>query len=389
MFKQGRISLNKSLTLELINFQQMKKLAAIFLLFVLCDLGRAQNDTLLYLGLTDILLLDADLSPNPALTTEAELSGWKMFSDERTISAELTNGEENSIWYEEGLWKGWHKIPYIDVLDTTFVGTDSIKVDTTNNFGLRAFSWYQTPNKANNLLLSPDVFISDNMAKLTWRSMPLQGPRHQDGYKVFVLEGGGLNAGDVQVGVLNPDFEMQSMDVTNGSPSQAITSLSFLQNNFPFLPVSGTPHTRYTLPDTNEFGNVDSTRQQPFMQEFELDLSGYSGFIQVAFYHDAYDNNGIILDDILITGNGSVGVEEELSQSINVFPNPVRNQLHIRNTNPGLVTSYELFSLAGKLITTYPGGIKTVDVSTVQQGSYLLVARTVNGTIQKKITKIN
>lgn len=367
----------------------MKKIVSIILLFASFSSVKAQDDTLLYLGLTDLLLLDADFSPNPALTTEAELSGWKVFSDERAISAELTNGEENSIWFDENLWQGWHKIPYIDVLDTTFIGTDSIKVDTTNNFGLRAFSWYQTPNQARNLLLSPDVFISDNMAKLTWRSMPLQGPRHQDGYKVFILEGGGLNAGDVQVGALNPDFEMQSMDVTNGSPSQAITSLSFLQNNFPFLPVSGTPHTRYTLPDTNEFGDIDSTRQQPFMQEFELDLSSYSGFIQVAFYHDAYDNNGIILDDILITGNGSVGVEDGLSQSINVFPNPVRNQLYIQNTNPELVTGYQLLSLAGKLIATYPGGINTVDFSAVKQGSYLLVVRTVNGTIQKKITKIN
>lgn len=364
-----------------------KTILVAFLIAQFC--ARAQNDTILYLGLTDILLVDTGtFEPNPTLTTQFELGNWQAYTDGRTISAELTKDQEESVWYEEDLWKGWHKIPYIDSLDTTYVAPDSITVDTITNFGLRSFSWFQTPNQCNNLLLSPDVWISDNTAKLKWRSMPLQGPRHQDGYKVFILTGGGMNVEDVPVGALNPDFVMQQMDASNGSPSQAITSLSYLKENYPFIPSDGEEHIRYTLPDSNELGEIDSTRQHPFMQEFELDLSAYSGFIQVAFYHDSYDNNGMILDDVLITGTGSVGVQE-IESYFKFYPNPVQNQLHIENLNQSDILSIHVFTLQGSLVKSLNGSQRSVNFSNLNNGVYIIQVNTSKGNVQTRVLKVN
>ena len=274
------------------------------------SLGKSQFDTLLYNGFS-FLAVDSNSYFQLGETNKANLEyqGWKTRSDLRALANSITEDTESYIWFDDQIWRSWHIIPYTDSIDT-IITDDVITYDTTANFGLRSFSWFENPNRAATVLMTPPVFMNDNTGKLHWRSMPLQGPRHQDGYKVYILDGGSNTPDNVPFQTMDYDFAMKELDVTNSSPLPTITSLVELQNDFGFVPENGTNHLRYTLPDSNELGQIDSTRQHPFMQQFELSLSDYTGFIQIAFVHDSYDNNGIILDDILITGTGTIGTNE-------------------------------------------------------------------------------
>ena len=85
------------------------------------------------------------------------------------------------------------------------------------------------------------------------RSIPYQGPRHQDGYQVFIIRGGGQNPLSV---ILTrwPTFEMKRMDVSNGSPDTNII-VSILRKDFGFTP--GMNNANYILKEADSTVFVD------------------------------------------------------------------------------------------------------------------------------------
>ncbi len=346
--------------------------------FVLC---KSQNDTLLInefslLAYDDTVLVAGDtaflFNLKESNKGNVEYQNWQNYSEMAALANDVTNVTDGYMWFDNQLWRKWHIIPYTESIDTLFTN-DSVSYDTTSNFGIRSFSWLEGSGYATSVLMTSAVFIKDNTAKLYWKSMPVQGPRHQDGYKVYVLNGGLNDPEYTPFGTMSYEFAMKELDVSNSSPIPTLNSLTQLENDFGFIPSDGVNHTRYTLPDSNELGEVDSTRQQPFMQEFELDLSLYSGFIQIAFVHDSYDNNGIILDDILIKGTGSVGQIEVEKFELNVYPNPVSNELFIENNKAFINAFVEVFDLNGRLVLSdklkpYLG----IDLSELDAGQYIV-----------------
>lgn len=373
------------------------KIKLLFVLVLGFLIGKSQDDTLLInefsiLAYDDTVLTNGDtafvFNLKESNKANVEYQDWQNFSEMAALANDVTDGSEDYIWFDDQVWRKWHIIPYIESIDT-MIGGDTVVFDTISNFGIRSFSWLEGSSPATSILMTPPVFLEDNTSRLFWESMPLQGPRHQDGYKVFVLDGGLNDPEFTDFNSLSYEFAMKELDVSNSSPLSTLTSLAELENDFGFIPYDGVNHTQYSLPDTNELGDVDSTRQHPFMQQFELDLSSYSGFIQIAFVHDSYDNNGIVLDNILIKGTGSIGVSKVRKGSLKVYPNPVSDKLFIENTNDFLNSVVQIFDIEGRLVLSeklkrYSG----IDLTAVEAGQYIVKILSDNTVYTQTFTKI-
>ena len=353
------------------------KFKFLVILSIIFFCGNAQDDTLLFNDFS-FLAIDSNSYFQLGETNKVNVDyqGWKTRSDMRAIANVITDDMSSYIWYDDQIWRNWHVIPYTDFIDT-IIEDDVVTYDTTTNIGLRSFSWFENPNRAATVLMTPPVFMKDNTGRLFWKSMPLQGPRYQDGYKVYILEGGSNTPENVPFQTIDYDFVMKELDVSISSPLSTITSLAELERDFGFVPEDGVDHVEYTLPDTNELGETDSTRQHPFMQEFELSLGEYNGYIQIAFVHDSYDNNGIILDDILIKGTGTIGVKEISKGNLNIFPNPAVNQLFIEFDDNWINPTIQIFDINGRLVIAQDlKDMTAIKIGALEPGQYLLKLHT-------------
>lgn len=355
----------------------MKRILFLFLFLVLF-LANAQNDTLLYNGFDKKIYTvgQRDTVLNYQATNDSNTIGasWFTYADNPVkISSNITSGEESNLYFDAELWKSWHISPYTFLSDTIKIEQDSSIVLELKNNGIRSFSWISSADSIFNVLLSPNVWIGGDSSLLRWKSMPFQGPRHQDGYQVFIIRQGGKDPLTIDFEAIVPSFEMKRMDLSNGSPDTNIKSLAYLESNFGFYPKTGVMHTNYTLHDPDSAGFVDSTIQIARMQEFELNLSYIKDeFIQVAFVHNSYDNVGIVLDDILILGSGTVSTREIKNKSVHLFPNPSTEFVHV-GLGDDIPLVANVFTLHGQFLETINlKGSCQIDVSEYKLGCYII-----------------
>lgn len=205
--------------------------------------------------------------------------------------------------------------------------------------------------------------------------MPIQGPRYQDGYEVIILTGKNHTIWTAYPEGLTAQFTMKEMDNSTVTPHEIDSSLAKIENENGFIPLAGTNHTQYSLPEPTGSGLVDSSRQHPFMQAFELDLSSYSGFIQVMFHHNSHDDNGIIIDDVVLTGTGVVGTKEVNNISLVAYPNPAVSEITIDLKEVNNYDNIRVYSMQGQLVKELKGvfaanGQVSIDVANLPTGVY-------------------
>lgn len=86
-----------------------------------------------------------------------------------------------------------------------------------------------------------------------------------------------------------------------------------------------------------------------------------------------------------------VGIEEnDLAETLNVFPNPASNWLQLESNSSEPILSVDIYSLSGQLISTYPArqtNNETIDVSGLSPGMYLIHAHSVSGWHTAKVVK--
>jgi gingipain R len=84
-------------------------------------------------------------------------------------------------------------------------------------------------------------------------------------------------------------------------------------------------------------------------------------------------------------GNGSLGIDE-LSASVNVYPNPANTEVKIFVSGSEIETA-ELVTITGQTVGTFAGsnGQLTIDLSAVAAGSYLVRLTTTNGVAVKRL----
>jgi hypothetical protein len=114
-------------------------------------------------------------------------------------------------------------------------------------------------------------------------------------------------------------------------------------------------------------------------------------FNMINFSFSDWQNPGTNLscsvDNIKITNaGGTLGTSEVSSKSfINIFPNPTPDFINIKAEDK--IDSVEIFDLSGKLILKDHKGKNRIEVSTLENGIYMVKINTVKGSITRKIIK--
>ena len=85
-------------------------------------------------------------------------------------------------------------------------------------------------------------------------------------------------------------------------------------------------------------------------------------------------------------GGGVVSVSEETSSTLSIYPNPVIDNLFI-TTDATNIEQIMIYSVNGQLVMTAATNDKTVDVSALTEGVYVLQIQTENGISTQRFVK--
>lgn len=139
-----------------------------------------------------------------------------------------------------------------------------------------------------------------------------------------------------------------------------------------------------------DFRGSDYVADYNYRTKTNIDLPPYNGlsYFAIRYKNSNASSNWLTVhfDDISISGNTG-SLNDILSNGINIYPNPVYNELHI-NTHQLFINSIKIVDNSGRIyfntkINTYDH-IK-LDVSKLNNGLYFINIDTKNGLVSKKI----
>lgn len=91
----------------------------------------------------------------------------------------------------------------------------------------------------------------------------------------------------------------------------------------------------------------------------------------------------------LFNSNGYTGIQEITDRDVEIFPNPVNDELHISSTNRTMIQGLELYNSLGKRVySSFSESFEeneSIDVSAITKGVYILKVHTSNGQLSRKI----
>ncbi len=351
------ICANTQITFNLI--RKMKKLLLATVLMAFAQLASAQ-DTLLFEDFNNVINYTYQIAP--PVGSQYDTSGYNFDADGLTDA----NGRD-AEWF----------------FILPFAIADSLTIDGDTNICLGSSSWFDSPDKAANYFILPSIYLADGSGVLSWKSAPRQTPRYLDGYRVLVS--------------------------TTDNFETSLTDTLFVAGEYDgeLDPLPDSSFAGYTFTDGFIHGqdgtyieyDGDSARFLGVLRPFSVSLAQYAGQkIFIAFLHDAFDDNLISIDDILVSGNGTVNVSENKTEIVlGMFPNPANNVVNlnysINKTGP---VSLEVYDVNGKLMEQKSLGtrmsgqyIHQFDVTGYAAGSYLVTLRANGGskTLNLSVTK--
>lgn len=258
-------------------------------------------------------------------------------------------------------------------LTYAFATEDSLTMDGDTNFVMASNSWFSSPDKALNYLITPSIKLNDASGMLHWKTAPFQTPLYLDGYKVLVSTTNNFEDQFTDTLFVAAEYE----DRLDPLPDSTYNSYTF------------SPGVVHGADGSYVVYDGDSARLNGTLRPFSVSLAQYSGQkIFIAFLHDAFDDNLISLDDILITGDGTVDViENAVPMTVAMYPNPAGNftNINFNVVKPG-PTALEVVDLNGKLVEKRNLGTRLtgqhtyqLDLSKYTTGSYMVTLRTVDG----------
>ncbi len=251
-----------------------------------------------------------------------------------------------------------------------FASADSLTDGGVENLVFAANSWFEPRDKALNYLITPSIYLADNTGTLSWKSAPYQTPYYCDGYKVLVSTTS--NYEDQFTDTLFVAGEYLS--TKNPMPDSTWNGYNFSPTGF----IHGLDGTYIQF-------DGDSARFRGVLRPFSVSLAQYAGKkIFIAFLHDTDDDNLIAIDDIKVTGNGTVSIEENRpTLEFGLYPNPAANMVNLNfavsHSGPIVI---EVHNMAGKLVEKRAIGTRLkgqhtyqFDTSKYTNGNYLLTLR--------------
>ncbi len=122
-------------------------------------------------------------------------------------------------------------------------------------------------------------------------------------------------------------------------------------------------------------------------EKISISLSNYAGQdIYVGFKYVGVAAHRWHIDDVsVLEGNDVANVLVGDSEKLNVYPNPVRDVLHIQSEQP--IKQIIVLDVQGKVVLQLQGDNRKVNMQALPQGSYLLRVRTERGTSSIKVMK--
>jgi hypothetical protein len=114
-------------------------------------------------------------------------------------------------------------------------------------------------------------------------------------------------------------------------------------------------------------------------------LGTYKNVHTIDFVYDDY-GTGFKVDNILVTNLSNLSTGEIAEKgNLVVSPNPVTEKLNIETE--GKIISVSIYDFKGSLVKTISGDSKTVNVSDLSVGSYLIKVKTNKAEFTKKVIK--
>ncbi|GEJ44834.1 T9SS-dependent choice-of-anchor J family protein [Chryseobacterium sp. ON_d1] len=122
-----------------------------------------------------------------------------------------------------------------------------------------------------------------------------------------------------------------------------------------------------------------------------IDLTPYANaaFKLRFVYDDAGDYSyGVVVDNVMITSGALATGEVSYADHINIYPNPVRDNIHIKMAAQNKVKMINVMDMSGKRIKTFDKESDSYDVSDIPKGTYIVVITdNKNEVLKKKIIK--
>ncbi|MCE4065187.1 T9SS type A sorting domain-containing protein [Chryseobacterium gleum] len=140
--------------------------------------------------------------------------------------------------------------------------------------------------------------------------------------------------------------------------------------------------------DFNTFSYVVTT----YDTAANIDLTPYANaaFKLRFVYDDAGDYSyGVVVDNVMITSGVLATSEASYSDhNINVYPNPVKDQVYIKSGLQNKAEKADIIDMSGKLVKTFDTASDTYDLSDLRKGAYIMIITNNRGeVIRKKIIK--
>ena len=83
------------------------------------------------------------------------------------------------------------------------------------------------------------------------------------------------------------------------------------------------------------------------------------------------------------------GIEENIAQNIQIYPNPTTGELHV-TCHSSLVTNVEIFDVYGRNVTPHTAThtpLTAIDISHLSAGIYFVKISTEKGEVIRKVLK--
>jgi hypothetical protein len=330
----------------------MKKITLLSLITLSASLsGYSQNDTILWADFeTDPAAYIQFSTPPPGINTD---TAWYNFDYDGLPDGSGSGRPLDWFWDYD----------FSDTLNTVLMSS----------------SWTNGSTPTENWLITKSIYISDTNAVLSWKSAPYQTPRYLDGYWVLISTS-------------NNDFSAFTDTVFKAAEYVSLNNSSAPNNYSSYTFTSGFVHGEdgtYTVDSGS-----DSSRLGGLLRPFSTSLSAYAGkSIYIAFKHHTVDDNLLEIDDILVTGTNSVGIQEQdPSLKFSLYPNPAMDKINlnldvIQNTAAELT----IFDISGRIVLsqgfgTLANGVQSrlIDLTGMAAGMYQIKISTPTGSTVKK-----
>ncbi|MDR0506902.1 MAG: T9SS type A sorting domain-containing protein [Dysgonamonadaceae bacterium] len=192
------------------------------------------------------------------------------------------------------------------------------------------------------------------------------------------------DAGTYEVTAHDADDNNYSFSYQNGTLTVGKAALTVTANDA--TREYGEENPEFTL-SYSGFKNNETEAELDVLPEINCEANEISpaGFYDIVL-SGGYDNNYAYT---LVNGRlevmNSEGIEKISSLKIQIFPNPVRNNLFVKSELP--IERIEIYSLTGNLMILERVFCEKINLSTLQTGVYMLKLYTDKGMIVSKIVK--